>query len=190
MIFESLLRFLEIVLFFLPILLVGYDWNLYTDYVKSLVTVDESLIVYDFVIGKKIHVGFIQSGTLNWFRKFRSHPYFDNFENFVNEVGAGSAGFDRRLLKNNKVLLIEAGGDPLWHNSIPAFAADMPNNPNVDWMHKTVRQELSSFGLKDGRNSLPRGKSLGGSSNLNYMVYVRGSPHDYDNWANLTSDVT
>ena len=34
----------------------------------------------------------------------------------------------------------------------------------------------------------PRGKLLGGSSNLNFMIYMRGCPHDFDNWANLTGD--
>ncbi|XP_035704716.1 glucose dehydrogenase [FAD, quinone] isoform X2 [Folsomia candida] len=41
----------------------------------------------------------------------------------------------------------------------------------------------------DNKVSLwPRGKLLGGTSNLNYMFYVRGNPLDYDNWANITGD--
>ncbi len=36
----------------------------------------------------------------------------------------------------------------------------------------------------------PRGKVLGGSSTLNYLMYLRGHPADYNNWANLTNDRT
>ena len=35
---------------------------------------------------------------------------------------------------------------------------------------------------------LARGKGLGGSSNLNFMIYSRGHPEDYNNWANITND--
>jgi len=36
--------------------------------------------------------------------------------------------------------------------------------------------------------SWSRGKSLGGSTNLNLNVYMRGNPNDFDNWATLTGD--
>lgn len=93
-----------------------------------------------------------------------------------------------RLSKNNKVLLLEAGGDPLYYNSIPGLALDMLHRPEVDWMHRTVEQKFSSQGLKDKVSLWPRGKVLGGTSNLNYMLYVRASPIDYDKWANITGD--
>lgn len=42
--------------------------------------------------------------------------------------------------------------------------------------------------MKGGRAKWPRGKALGGSSQLNYMLYVRGHPDDYNSWAELTQD--
>ncbi|ODN00431.1 Protein PTCD3, mitochondrial [Orchesella cincta] len=130
------------------------------------------------------------------------------------KMGAGSAGsvIANRLSKNNKVLLLEAGGEPLYFNSIPGFAPYMLNRPETDWMIQTVPQEFSQKAMYDRKSRWPRGKLLGKSIltlfqttnflykkfklmvlqqvdfNLNYMFYVRGHPLDYDNWANLTGD--
>jgi choline dehydrogenase-like flavoprotein len=105
-------------------------------------------------------------------------------------VGAGSAGavVTNRLSQHNKVLLLEAGGDPLFYNSIPGLACEMLGKSEVDWKYKTVPQDNSHLAMVQNRSSWPRGKLLGGTSNLNYMVYIRGHPNDYDNWAKLTGD--
>lgn len=54
-----------------------------------------------------------------------------------------------------------------------------------DWKYYTEPQKHSCFALKENRSRWPRGKVLGGSSTLNYMLYVRGNKRDYDLWANL-----
>ncbi|XP_046384930.1 glucose dehydrogenase [FAD, quinone]-like [Ischnura elegans] len=52
----------------------------------------------------------------------------------------------------------------------------------MNWGYRTVYQEGMCGANKDGRCNWPRGKVLGGSSVLNYMIYTRGHPKDYDEW--------
>ncbi|ODM99740.1 Glucose dehydrogenase [FAD, quinone] [Orchesella cincta] len=108
------------------------------------------------------------------------------------EIGAGSSGcvLANRLSKNSKVLLLEAGDDPLAIQSIPAGALFMINMPEWDWSYQTVPQSTAGFGMQDRKINWPRGKSVGGSSNLNYMFYLRGNRLDYDLWGNITKDDT
>ena len=42
--------------------------------------------------------------------------------------------------------------------------------------------------MKGGKSFWPRGKALGGSSWLNYMLYVRGDPRDFDSYSNCAGD--
>ncbi|XP_051168491.1 glucose dehydrogenase [FAD, quinone]-like [Leptopilina boulardi] len=101
-------------------------------------------------------------------------------------VGAGSAGcvLANRLteIKNWKILLLEAGGEELKINELPSSSFIL-HGSNVDWTYKTEPEESSC--LANNGCPMPRGKVMGGSSSTNGMLYVRGSPSDYDNWAKL-----
>ncbi len=98
-------------------------------------------------------------------------------------VGGGSAGSvvaARLAEEGHNVLLVEAGGPPNFLMGIPALVAGFQLTA-YDWQYKTVPQKT----LKHSISNWPRGKVLGGSSQLNYMIYVRGNPRDYDAWADL-----
>ncbi|MFT4939812.1 MAG: choline dehydrogenase [Paraglaciecola sp.] len=101
-------------------------------------------------------------------------------------IGAGSAGatLASRLSENSQfnVCLIEAGGkdkSPLIH--IPFGLAFLSRITNLGWMYDTAPQsELNNREL-----FWPRGKTMGGSSSINAMCYIRGAKEDYDNWSEL-----
>ena len=106
----------------------------------------------------------------------------DNFDYII--VGAGSSGcvLANRLSANHKnsVCILEAG-PPDWNPFIHIPAGFMKTlvNPNVNWLFKSE----PSWGT-DGRViDIPRGKTLGGSSSINGMVFNRGQNLDFDVWA-------
>ncbi|KAF4519349.1 hypothetical protein B566_EDAN011355 [Ephemera danica] len=101
-------------------------------------------------------------------------------------VGAGTAGcvLAARLTEdsNMTVALLEAGGDPPMDSYVPANFFNLQHT-EVDWEYKTEPQDNAFLGLKERKSSWPRGKTLGGSSSINGMLYVRGHKGDYDRWA-------
>src|SRR3954452_7395094 len=101
-------------------------------------------------------------------------------------VGGGSAGavIAARLSEDPscRVALIEAGERAPDVELIPVACAAMQLNPATDWMY-TADAGKAGLGLHGRRVPVPRGKMLGGSSGINYMMYVRGHPGDFDSWA-------
>ncbi|XP_046744790.1 glucose dehydrogenase [FAD, quinone]-like [Diprion similis] len=103
-------------------------------------------------------------------------------------IGAGSAGavLANRLTENTNwtVLLLEAGGDERVISDVPGLMYNLVNT-DMDWKFKTEPSSTHCKGMVNNQCSWTIGKSLGGSSSLNYMLYVRGNRRDYDNWRDL-----
>jgi choline dehydrogenase len=101
-------------------------------------------------------------------------------------VGAGSAGcvLANRLSTDGRfrVLLLEAGGhDRRFWIRMPIGYGRTFYDRRVNWMYLTEPDP----GLSGRRSYWPRGRVLGGSGSINAMVYIRGHPGDYDEWAAL-----
>ena len=99
-------------------------------------------------------------------------------------VGAGSAGcvLAARLSESSdiSVALLEAGGsdrNPLFR--VPLMTGVLLRHRYANWAYLTEPEP----NLNNRRIFWPRGKVLGGSSSINGMVYTRGSPNDFDAWA-------
>ena len=97
-------------------------------------------------------------------------------------VGAGSAGcvMAARLSEDPdvSVLLLEAGPADTWDNIHIPLGVTALGQSAVDWDYSTGCEPHC-----DGRRIwLPRGRTLGGSSSINAMVYIRGNAADYDGW--------
>ncbi|KFZ03907.1 hypothetical protein V502_10565 [Pseudogymnoascus sp. VKM F-4520 (FW-2644)] len=113
--------------------------------------------------------------------EFLTHDY-----DFI-VIGGGTAGLvvAARLTENANVNVgvLEAGpaniGDPMI--MMPAMYSKAIGDPKYDWLHKSVPQKSVNNFVMDQ----PRGKGLGGSSSINYQMYVRGHKLDYDDWVKL-----
>ena len=101
-------------------------------------------------------------------------------------VGGGSAGcaLAARLSEDasRSVCLLEAGGSGRSIlASVPGAIVMAQRSAALNWRLQSVPQQQ----LNNRRMSLPRGRGLGGSALINGMVYFRGHPRDFDQWAAL-----
>ncbi|NWE23308.1 choline dehydrogenase [Pseudomonas sp. P7548] len=99
-------------------------------------------------------------------------------------VGAGSAGcvLANRLGSdpNVRILVLEAGpADKSWTLDMPSAVGIVVGGSRYNWRYESEPEPY----LDNRRIGTPRGRTLGGSSSINGMVYMRGHARDYDAWA-------
>ncbi|XP_050679382.1 neither inactivation nor afterpotential protein G isoform X2 [Leptidea sinapis] len=106
-------------------------------------------------------------------------------------VGAGTAGcvLAARLSEDPtvKVLLLEAGGHMGYFTRVPLTSTAAQQGPN-DWSVHARPQKYSSFGMFAQTPIIPRGKGLGGSGQINFLLHGFGLSEDYSRWAQLGFD--
>src|SRR3954447_20533801 len=97
-------------------------------------------------------------------------------------VGAGSAGcvLASRLTEDPdvNVLVLESGPPDTNENIHVPLGVMSLLRTEVDWNYASVPEPFCN----GRRIPLPRGRTLGGSSSINNMVYIRGHRADYDGW--------
>ncbi|WP_369046421.1 GMC family oxidoreductase [Sinomonas sp. P10A9] len=103
-------------------------------------------------------------------------------------VGAGAAGcaVAERLAEDpgTRVLLLEAGGpDKSFLIHIPVGFTKL-TGPRYNWGFETVPQPQ----LNNREMWYPQGRTVGGSTSINAMIYIRGNKYDYERWAGLGND--
>ncbi|CAH2098317.1 unnamed protein product [Euphydryas editha] len=83
-----------------------------------------------------------------------------------------------------QILLIEAGPEEPDVTMVPAFPPVLGRS-SIDWNYRTQPEKLTCRSMRGQSCAWIRGKTMGGSSAVNYLVYMRGNKRDYDNWAEL-----
>ena len=101
-------------------------------------------------------------------------------------VGGGTAGcvLANRLTEDPEVsvLLLEAGGpDDHPYISVPAFYNKLRES-YLDWSYRTSPHQDACISFEKLSSWWPVGKTLGGTSSINGMIYARGNKEDYNSW--------
>ncbi|XP_008484816.2 glucose dehydrogenase [FAD, quinone]-like [Diaphorina citri] len=112
-------------------------------------------------------------------------PILSEYDFVIIGGGVGGSVVANRLSENPKwkVLLLESGEDENIYTNIPLLA-HFNSLTHFNWGYKLEKNEEhpQCLGMYNDQCPCPRGKGLGGSSILNYMIYTRGNKKDYDTY--------
>lgn len=108
----------------------------------------------------------------------------EEFDFVVVGAGSGGAALAARLseIDSARVLLIEAGGEEIPFTSTP-LAFILCQLLGFSWPYQAHPSQDYCRGVEGNSCRWAGGKVMGGSSSINAILATRGSPTDYDEWA-------
>lgn len=113
-------------------------------------------------------------------------PIQNSYDYIVVGAGSGGSVVAGRLSEDQTktVLVLEAGGPQTVASDSPAHARQQFGS-YMDWGYRTTPQYPNAGNAfsDGGRIAIPRGRIVGGSHNMNFLVYSRGNRRDFDSWA-------
>jgi choline dehydrogenase len=144
-------------------------------YIPAVIVIGVALVSYRMLGLDEYLVEFVKAKDIQ-----------DSYDYVI--VGGGTSGavLAGRLSedKDKSILVIEAGGNPSRDPNIDIpLMADSVRKTEFNWQYRTVPQKNACKSCIDQVSIWHAGRGLGGTSNINYMQYLRGSRHDYDGWA-------
>ena len=154
-----------------------------------VVTIVTAMLVYKIshIDPLKI-VSFIMVNLMDYDFTTYTEPILHKEYDFI-VIGGGTAGcvLANRLSENTNwtVLLLEAGGNEHAIMDVPLFVFFTQQSNKLNWKYKTAPSDSYCLAFKDNQCNWPRGKVMGGTSVLNYMIYTRGNKIDFDSWADM-----
>lgn len=136
------------------------------------------------LLGASLYQAYLEQGI--HFREnvfLGDKPILEEYDFVVIGAGPGGAVVANRLseIGHWKILLLEAGEDENIYTDIPATAAHWSFS-NFNWGYKAEPTANACLAMVDQRCPWPRGKGVGGTSIINYMIYTRGHQQDYDEY--------
>ncbi|XP_050302390.1 glucose dehydrogenase [FAD, quinone]-like [Anthonomus grandis grandis] len=107
----------------------------------------------------------------------------ETFDFIIVGSGSGGAPLANRLSENPKwkILLLELGDVAPPIMEIPALAP-LFQKTKYDWAYMAEKENGSCWGCPNQRMHWPRGRGLGGTTLINFMISIRGNKLDYDRW--------
>uniref|UniRef100_A0A1A9Z505 Glucose-methanol-choline oxidoreductase N-terminal domain-containing protein n=1 Tax=Glossina pallidipes TaxID=7398 RepID=A0A1A9Z505_GLOPL len=150
---------------------------------RMLLKIIVMLLAQNFIVAKSLED---LASILSSNRLIDTNVYQGKYDYIV--VGAGSAGcvVANRLSEMNSstVLLLEAGDFETLITEVPLLAP-ITLKTSYNWAYKTEPSPHSCLGLRDGVCYWHKGRGVGGSSLINFLLYSRGHYQDFDLWSKL-----